>query len=230
MTRVAPAVRVAIVLVGAERLTLGVYALTESGRLRAHARRAAALADAGWPAVREAVRPLIGLARARGATQVTVALRASLKGGAWIRGAQEDARRLRCDLLRLTAADELRCLFLGGVRETRAQDGVVAELEPDGTSLARFRGRVLAATARIGPDALPAASGLALGGQAGALVVSGSLVNHSRPSGAAAAALKRLQQWTGSDAALIFPDALAAGLAATLLRAPVPDASRASRS
>ena len=214
----------AVVLAGADRLTLDVYAITEAGRLRAHARRTVALTRASWPALHEAVRPLVALARARGAARVAIALRTSLKGGPWIRRAKDDARRLRCELLRLSAADELRWLFLGGIRETRAQDGVVAELERDGIALARFRGRVLAAAARIGLGDEPAESGVALGGHAGALVVSGSLANEGRPRGPAAAALKRLRRWTRNDAPVIARDALAAGLAATLLRAPVPDA------
>jgi hypothetical protein len=230
LTRDTPDVRVAVVLLGAERATLGVYALAASGRLRAHARRTATLADARWPALRETLRPLVALARARHAAQVAIALRTSLKSGPWIRHAREDARRLRCDLLRATVADELRWLFLGGIRAVAAQDGVVAELERGGIALARFRGRVLAATARIGLREKPAASGLALSGHAGALVVSGSLAQDRPPRGAAAAAVKRLSRWTGNGEAVVALDAVAAGLAATLLRAPVPDALRPTRS
>jgi hypothetical protein len=218
--------RVAVVLVGTEGATLVVYALTAAGRLRAHARRAVALADTRWPALRASLAPLAALARARGAAQVVVALRASLNSGRWIRRAREDAHHMRCDLLPMTTGDELRWIFLGGVRAVSAPDGVVAELEPTGTSLARFRGRVLANAARIGPRENPAASGLALGSRGGALVVSGALVQ----KGTADQVVKRLMKWTGSDEVVMVSDALSAGLAAALLRAPVPDVFRPTRS
>jgi hypothetical protein len=216
--------RVGVLLLAPGRVTLGVYALTESGRLRAHVRRTEGIGDPAWPRLRDRLRWLVALARARHAEGVTIVLRASLRGVAWSRRVAGEARRLRCEVLRSTAADERRWLFLGGIREVSAGDGVVAELEPSGIALARFRGRVLAATAAIALGDAPARSGLALGGRGGVLVVSGSLVpdDGARPERQARAALARLLRWTGNHAPVSSRDALAAGIAATLLRAPIP--------
>lgn len=238
--------RAAVVLIGPESATLGVYARLDSGRVRAHARRTAPLPDAAWPAVREALHQLVALARARRADAVTVALRATLRAVRWRTSAADEARRLGCEPLALTSDDELRWLFLGSLHDQRAQNGVVAELERDGMALARFRGRLLAATARIGLGAAPADSGL-VPGRCEALIASGSLVaqlaarlgaaNHQAaltrtavarlartrgPDAAAALALRRLMDWTGQDTAAVARDALVHGLAATLLHAPVP--------
>jgi hypothetical protein len=234
------AARAAVVLAAPGAVTLGVYERLASGRLRAHARREVALDEGTWPAIRAAAAPLVELARARGAGEVVLALRASLRAGRWPAGVAAEARRLRCALLLPTAEEELRWLFLGGVRASRAEDGVVAELEPDGIALARYRGRIYAAGTRLSPADLRHDGGVLPLGAAGALVVTGSAVEAlrggaggrvltraeltGRSRNPAAAQVRRLMQRTGKDVALVARDVVASGLAATLLRAAVPDA------
>jgi hypothetical protein len=245
--------RLAVVLLAPRAVTLGVYERVEPGRLRSRGWQDVAI-DGGWPAMRAAVEALVPRARARGAGRVTIALRASLRGARWPPRAADVARRLRCQYLGLTAGDELRWLFSGAVQRQRAEDGVIAELEPGGMALARYRGRVLAAATRFGLGDGLVESGLLPLGESGALLATGSLaaalctrVNGAAKRGAltreamariarsrgrdarTAAALRRLMDRTGKDAAFVAPDALVAGLAAALLRVPIPGAARLSR-
>jgi hypothetical protein len=243
---VTPARRAAVIVVAPHALTFGIYERGQPERMRARARRAAARTgqDDG-----DLLAGLAALARARRAAEVVVAVRAPVTGAAR-RRVLEAVRRLRCTPLVLRVQDEARWLFLGAVRGQRAQDGLAAALEPEGLTLVRWRGRVLAATARLGLREPLLDSGIPPGGAEDVLIVSGSLaaplaarlrgaatrpprvtrtavarLARSRardPLAGAARAVRRLLDWTGKDAALVLPDALMDGIAATVLRLAVP--------
>jgi hypothetical protein len=249
--------RAAVLLISPRACALRVFAHLPSGRLAARGRRAVALSGESWPQARAALARLIEAARAHRADPVLVALRAPLRRARWRGLAAQQARRARCQFRALDEAEEARALFLGALRGSDALDGVVAEVEAEGIALARFRGRVLASTARIGLRARPAESGLPTAGLEGQpLFVSGEVVEalaarldgrargrqrrltrralegfaragRAHPLRPGALALLRLMDWAKTDAAVVSGGALAQGLAAITLRAALPSLSSA---
>jgi len=213
-------VRAAVLVVAPRSCSLHLYSVRASGRVGARAARALPLRDARWPGVRAAVEAL--LPRARGCERVVVALRAALRRAPWRRRLGDLARAGGAALEALDGAAEGRFLFLGALHELPdAQDGFAADVEPEAVTLARFRGRVLAAT-RVLPGARSmglvaalAGSGLVPTRMGEALLVGGSALDER--------ARRALLRWTGSAAATRCDDALARGLGAAVLGAPAPE-------